>query len=521
MGIPGTSGTRAADPAARLERRVLVTVGVLTLGGLMVVLDVTIVNVAIGRLSAALHAPLPTIQWVATAYTLALATVMPVTAWAVGRFGARQVYLAALTLFVVGSVLVGSATNVQALVAARVLQGLGGGLVMPVAMTIVLRAVPQHQRGRIMGLLGLPVLVGPVVGPSLGGWILDTASWRWLFFVNVPIGLLALLVCARRLPRDRGDRHHRLDALGLVLLSPGLALLVLGIAQTGRHGTPSTPAAWLPLVVGAGLLAGFGVRALTIAHPLVDLRLLRVRSMASGSAILMSFAAAYFGSMFLVPLYYQVVRGDSATTSGLLLVPQALATGISMQLASRLVDRLPAHRVIGTGTGLALAGYGGFAVSLGPATPYPELVGWLVLAGVGVGATLMPTMSTATRILDHHDVPSGTTLLNIANQVAVSLGTAAISVYLATQMHARLPRAVHGGVGGLYRLTDNGRAVLGEELADAFQHTFALPWSLVAAAFTLAVLLLPRLSAATSTAATARSPDTATGEERSAMTESS
>lgn len=484
MSAPTT--TLDTDPG-RLDARTRAILAVLVTGGLMVVLDTTITNVAIGRLSSAMDAPLSVIQWVLTGYTLALATVLPTTAWAIGRWGTKAVYMSALAGFVSASLLAGLAWNIESLIAFRVLQGFAGGLVMPVGMTIALRASAPHQRGRVLALLGFPVLVGPTAGPPLGGWLLDDVSWRAIFLINVPIGLLALVLAARLLVREERPPPRPLDRRGLLLLSPGLALLVYGLANAGERGTLLTFATIAPLVVGLGLVVGFVARGMTLEDPLVNVRLLRLRAMAVGAGTLGPFAAAYFGSMFLGPLYYQVVRGESATMSGLLGIPQAITTGLMIQVAGRLVDRMPVRRVVPVAIGTAMAGFGAFALLLSADRPYWQLASALAVAGLGVGATMMPTMTDATRHLDDADLPSGSTLLNLTSQVGVSMGAAVVSVALATAIAARLPQLA-GGIGGVYGVADHTRIAMAPRLADAFQVAYLLPLGLMAVSL-LVVLL--------------------------------
>lgn len=484
-----TASVTATD---RLDRRARTIALTLMIGGIMAVLDVTITNVAIGRLSQSMDASLSTIQWVATGYTLALATVIPVASWAIARFGARRTYLAALGTFVAGSLLTGLAWNVESLIAFRVLQGLGGGLLNPVSMTIVLRAAHPSQRGRIMSILGIPILIAPVLGPTVGGWLVDEASWRWIFFLNVPLGIVALLLAGRVLDRDDGTERPALDLPGLLMLSPGLAAVVYGLSRAGEHGTVAASDVVVPVAAGAALVAAFVRRALSRPSPLLELRILRLRPMASGVSTMALFAAAYFGSMFLVPLYYQVVRGESAAASGALGIPQAIATGVALQVASRLVDRVSPGRVVGVGIALATIGYASFAAAVGAETPYWVLILALTVGGLGVGGTMMPTMTTATRHLDSADLPAGTTLLNIGSQVAVSFGTAAASVLLGTALESRVPGAIRTGVGDVYGLGADARRAIAAPMADAFQSTLTLTVALMVAAFAVATLFLPR-----------------------------
>ncbi|MBL7497631.1 DHA2 family efflux MFS transporter permease subunit [Frankia sp. CNm7] len=484
---PATGTSANPGTAARLDRHTRLMMAVLVLGGLMVVLDVTITNVAIRDLSVSLGAPLPVIQWVSSGYTLALAVVVPTTAWLAGRLGTRRVYLGALGLFLLGSVLAGLAWNIESLIAFRVVQGLGGGLINPVAMTIVLRAAPPATRGRAMGLLGLPVLVGPLVGPTLGGWLVGF-SWRWIFLINVPVGLLALAMAWRFLrPLPSADEGRaRLDVLGLALVAPGLALVVYGLAESGRLGTLAAPSVLVPALLGLGLCAAFVLRALRVPDPLVQVRLLRHRALASGTATLALFASAYFGSMLLVPLYWQLVRGQSPAQAGMLAIPQALTTGIALQVASRLVDRVAPAKVVGAGVTLAAGGMLATALLLSADRPFWQLVVTMAVAGAGAGATIMPTITTALRHLPDRHTPSGSTLLSIINQVSVALGTALTSVLLVAQL------AGTTATGGRGELPDPAGGAASGELARAFHDTMLLPVALMAAAAVLALLLLPR-----------------------------
>lgn len=423
----------AAPPtAARTGTTVALTV---IAGTVMIPLDVTVVAVALARLAEETGASLPVIQWVSTGYTLALATVIPAAAWAISRYGARSVFLAAIGVFTVGSALVATAWDAPSLIAFRVVQGLGGGFVMPAAMTLALRSAPPADRGRVMALLGLPILVGPVLGPPLGGWLLDTLSWRWIFLVNLPVGLVALWLGRRNLPALAGDGSARLDRTGLLLLAPAMALLVLGTSLA--EGSLLEARALVPIGAGLVLLAAFARHALQHPAPLLKVRLLGLRATGGGALLMVLFAGGYFATLVLVPLYFQVARGESATTTGLLMVPQAVLAGISIQVAGRLIDRVPPIRVIATGISLAVIGYGGFTLLLADDASYGTLVAFLALGTTGAGATMLPTITQATRDLDDADIPSGSTIINVLNQLATSVTTAAVTVVLASSGSVR------------------------------------------------------------------------------------
>ncbi len=425
----------AVEPPRSSSAALNRTLAVVITGSVMSVLDMTIVHVALRSLAEELDAPLTTVQWTATAYTLALAAVVPTAAWALGRFGAKRTYLTALALFTLGSLLAACAWDVGSLIAYRAVQGLGGGLLAPVGMAMVMRTADRARLGRAMALLGLPVLVGPVAGPVLGGWLLDTASWHWIFLVNLPVGAVALFLAAKLLrpdrPRPAAPAPARLDVPGLLLLSPGLALLLHGLSRGGELGDPTAPGALVPALVGAVLVAVFVRRALTSDDPLIDLRLLRHRTFAAGAGTLALFTGGYFGSMLLAPMYWQQGRGLSATAAGLLGAPAGLAVGAAMQIASRRVDEVAPRHLIRFGIALGAVGMALTALQTGTeGVPTWRVVGAAMLMGVGAGTTLMPTMTTATRDLPQDRLAAASTVLSINSQVWASVGTALMSLLL-------------------------------------------------------------------------------------------
>src|SRR3569833_1300098 len=474
-----TGPARNAGSAA-LARTLVVVV----IGSIMAVLDVTIVNVALHPLATVFGAPLATVQWVTTGYTLALCTVSPLAAWAMGRFGAKRAYLTALALFTGGSAAAALSWNIETLVLLRVVQGLGGGLLVPVGMAMVIRAADPEHLGRAMAALGIPVLIGPVSGPILGGWLIDAASWRWIFLVNLPVGVLALVLAARLLRSDGTRSVRRLDVPGLLMLSPGLAPLIYGLSTGGAHGDFTMPGALLPTVAGLLLTAAFVARGLTARHPLLRLRLFRDRTFTAGVATMVLFAAGYFGSMLLTPMYYQTARGLTATESGLLGAPQAAAVGGSMQIAVRRIDQVSPRLMVVSGTVVAALGLSLFGLQLGPATPYWRLCAAMLVMGVGGGMVLMPANTTATRTLAPDDVPYGSTTINIVSQIGTSIGTALMSVVLASNTTKTASR---------------------RQQAAAFQHTYWWAVTLLTLAAAPALLLPPgRRSTGAATSAPGR-----------------
>src|SRR5690349_11473343 len=232
----------ATDYPDHIDAAVLKIAGVVVLGAIMSILDITVVNVALPTFQADFGSPghevaYSHVAWTVTAYTLALATVIPLTGWAADRFGTKRLYMTAIALFVLGSALCASAWSIEALIGFRVLQGLGGGMLMPLGMTIMTRAAGPKRMGRLMAILGIPMLLGPIGGPILGGWLIDAASWHWIFLINLPIGIGALIYAWVVLPSDSPQPSESFDFLGMLMMSPGLALLLYGVSSIPGEGT--------------------------------------------------------------------------------------------------------------------------------------------------------------------------------------------------------------------------------------------------------------------------------------------
>jgi EmrB/QacA subfamily drug resistance transporter len=412
---------------------------VVVVGAIMSILDTTIVNVALQTLARDLHAPLSTIQWVATGYLLALATVIPLTGWAAERFGPRRVWMTAVAGFVLTSALCGAAWSAESLIAFRCLQGLAGGMIMPIGMITLAQSAGPQRVGRVMSVVGVPMLLGPALGPLIGGLIVTDLSWRWIFFVNLPIGVIGLVLAARLLPPERAEGLRagptHLDWRGLLMLSPGLAFLVFGLSEVASHGSISV-ARLLPVVVGLALVAGFVVHARRDAAPLVDVRLFDHRGFAAAGATVFLVGAALFGALLLLPLYFQISRGLSPLDAGLLMAPQGLGAALGMNRAGRLTDSVGGGPVVIAGLLTLMVGTIPFTqVSAG--TPYWLLEVALVVRGIGLGFTMMPAMAAAYATLERSQVPRATPMLNVLQRVGGSLGTAVLAVILQHELLAR------------------------------------------------------------------------------------
>ncbi len=331
----------------RITPEILKVAGVVVLGAIMSILDITVVNVALPTFQKAFDVTeLSTVAWSVTGYTLALAAVIPLTGWAADRFGTKRLYMTAIALFTIGSVLCASAWSIESLVAFRVLQGLGGGMLMPLGMTIMTRAAGPHRMGRLMAILGIPMLLGPIMGPILGGWLIEIASWHWIFLINLPLGIAAFVYALVILPKDHAEPSESFDVVGMLLMSPGLALFLFGVSSIPETGTVESTRVLLPSIVGALLIVGFVFWAFKPQHPLLDLRLFKDRNLAVATITMFLFVGAFFGALLLVPTYFQQVRGESVLKAGLLVAPQGIGAMLTMPIAGTLVDRMPVGRIV-------------------------------------------------------------------------------------------------------------------------------------------------------------------------------
>ncbi len=481
MATPSDRPPATFDP--ELRRLAVVVV----LGVTMTILDTTIVNVAINTLGRDFHTSLSSIQWVLTAYTLALAMTIPLTGWAVQRFGGKTMWIASLLLFILGSVLCGAAWSVGSLIAFRVVQAVGGGMLLPVGQTMLATKAGPQRMGRVMSVVAVPAMLAPVLGPVIGGLIVGHLDWRWMFYLNVPICAVALLAAFAWLPRD-AERvpGARLDLLGLVLLSPGLAALVYGLAQAGNGHRVTDPRVYAWLAAGAVLIAAFGTHALRRRErALVDLTLFRDRGFTTSVAALFLYVGVVFGVMFMSPVYFQAVRGDTPLRAGLLLAPLGLGAMLAMPVAGRLTDRVGPRVLALTGLVVVLAGLSVFT-QLDADTSKVVLGVAVFVVGLGHGTMMPSLMAAAYQRLDRRDVPAATTASNIVIRVGSSFGIAALAVALQIYIRHEFPTAA----GTLASVAAVHAPDAAARLAHAFGHSFWWAMGFAAAAL-VPILLLP------------------------------
>jgi EmrB/QacA subfamily drug resistance transporter len=419
----------SAAPSTKIDAYVWRISGVVIVGSIMSILDTTIVNVALATLSRELHSTIDQIQWVVTGYMLSLAAVIPITGWAARRFGAKQVYLTSVVLFTLGSALCGLATSTTELIVFRVLQGLGGGMILPIGQLMMAEAAGPARMGRVMSVVAVPAMLAPILGPTIGGLILESVTWRWIFFVNVPIGIIAVIAAARILPKVERGKADRLDVKGLLLLATGLPLLTYGLAEVGATGSFTSVKVIVPIVVGVGLIAAFVLHALRIKNPLLDVRLYKRTTFASASFAMFCLGAALFGGMILLPLYWQEIRHFSVVDTGLLTAPQGLGAAMAMPLAGKLTDRYGGGPLALFGVTVCTIATIPFAL-IGAHTSVVWLSVAMFVRGVGIGFGFMPAMAAAFAALDRSELAHATPQLNVLQRVGGSIGTAVLAVVL-------------------------------------------------------------------------------------------
>jgi MFS transporter, DHA2 family, multidrug resistance protein len=420
-----------------LDAGLLRIAGVCILASVMAILDATVVSVAQRTFIVDFGSTQAVVAWTITGYTLGQATVIPLAGWAADRFGTKRLFLGAVLWFTLASLLCSMASNISELIAFRAIQGLGGGILVPLTLIILTREAGPRRLGRLMAVLGIPMLLGPMSGPVLGGWLIGAYGWPWIFRINLPLGVIVLVLAALLFPRDRPRSSETFDFVGMLLLSPGLATLLFGISSVARRGTFTDNHVWIPALLGLTLIAAFVLHALyRVGHPLIDLALFKNRVVTLANLSMFLFSVGFFGAVLVLPSYFQQVLHETPLQSGLQLIPQGLGAMLTMPLAGTLMDKRGPRNVllIGitlVGTGLTVFAYGAWK----QADYLPILLVGLVVTGIGLGCTLTPLSGAAVQTLAPHQVARGSTLLSVNQHVATSAGAALMSVILTSQFN--------------------------------------------------------------------------------------
>jgi EmrB/QacA subfamily drug resistance transporter len=409
----------------RLDPLIWKITSVAVLGSFLAQLDATVVNVSLSSLAVDLHSSLTAIQWVTSGYLLALALMLPLSGWLVERIGAKSLYLWCFSTFTLSSALCGMAWSVNSLIAFRILQGMSGGLMAPMAQMMMARVAGKHM-ARIIGYAAVPVMLGPILGPVIAGAILQHASWRWLFLVNLPVGALAIVLAVLFLPQDReSTRSRELDLLGFALLSPGLVLFLYGSDHLGERIGLAT------FLVSILLLAAFFRTALRKGdRALVDLQLFKSKTFSASTLTQFMSNGISFAGQMLIPIYLIRACGRTPSATGWLLAPLGLGMICSYPWMGALTQRFGIRKVSAGGAFLALVGTLPFLYLASHGLVLVVLASALFLRGVGLSAVGIPSISAAYASVRKQDLPQATTSLNIVQRLGGPTMTTLCATFL-------------------------------------------------------------------------------------------
>jgi DHA2 family multidrug resistance protein len=420
----------AGDPELSASRKWLLTVSVMVVA-VMQVLDTSVTNVALPHMQGSLSAGVEEVAWVITSYLAANAVVIPATGWLTAYFGRRRFFLVCTVVFTLSSFLSGLAPNLEFLVAMRVLQGLGGGPVIPMSQAILWEIFPLHQRGLAMAMWGVGIMMGPIFGPTVGGWIADNWSWRWIFYVNLPIGVLGfLLASAFMFDSPHVRRPGRIDALGLLLMVLGFGCLQLTLDWGQREDWFDSRLIVNLSLVAVCALAAFLWRELTVKDPIMDFTVFTDRNFALGTAFIATAVFTFYSSMLLLALYTQKVLGYDAWSSGAVLAPGGVGNLFSLLIAGRLVARVDQRLLLALGlllNGLALSWMSNLTLGV----DYWNLVWPRFVQGFGMGFIFLPLTTLSISTIPKARLPNATAAFNLIRNMGGSIGVALTTTLLA------------------------------------------------------------------------------------------
>ncbi len=397
-----------------------------TLASVMELVDTSIVNVAIPHMMGNLGATLEEIAWVSTGYIVANVIVLPMTAFLADTFGRRNYYTGSIVLFTVASFFCGHAHSLESLVFWRVVQGIGGGALISTAQAILFDVFPKEERGTSTAIFGIGVMVGPLLGPTLGGWITDNYSWPWIFYINLPLGVMAAVLCWQYVPEPSAkvDRSGGVDWFGLLFLAVGIGSLQILLERgQSKDWFASKEIVTETFLAVAGLIA-FVWRELTTPFPMVDLRILRRRQMAVGVTFAMVLGFALYASVFVLPVFLQGLLGYSAWDTGMVMFPGAIASAITMGFVGKLMQKMDARPLVVAGVLLYLVSmmmHWKFTLDTG----LHDTLLPIILRGVGIGLVFVPLTAMTVSDLKPQQMAQGTGLFNLSRQLGGSLGIAA------------------------------------------------------------------------------------------------
>lgn len=401
---------------------------VVVFGTFMAILDTSIVNIAIPKMMAVFGVSADEIKWVLTAYMLTMGAVIPLTGYLGDRFGTKKVYLWAMILFTVGSALCGFAWSNASMIVARIIQAVGGGMIMPVSMAIIYQVIPQEERGMALGIWGIASMAAPAIGPTLSGYIVENLDWRLIFTINIPVGIVGIILTAVLLEEFPVRPTKGFDLLGFITVAGGLGCILYVLGEGNSIDWGEFKNIFL-LITGFFSLLLFVVNELTCENPLLDLRILKIWPFTLSIILASGISITLFGGIFLLPLFLQNLQGHTAMQTGMILFPSAIATAITMPIGGKMFDKFGAKPVVIPG--LILLIYGTYELSTITLDTSTTTIMWFtVIRGLGMGLSMMPSSTAGMNAVPVHLVGRASSLSNVIRQVAASVGITVLTTYM-------------------------------------------------------------------------------------------
>jgi DHA2 family lincomycin resistance protein-like MFS transporter len=432
-----TTATPVKADKTEMSRSDRTLIGLLVFSAFVVILNETVMSLALPRLMADLDISAATGQWLTTGFLLVMAVVIPATGFIMERFTLRQIFVAAMGLFSIGTAIAAAAPGFELLLLGRIVQAGGTGVMMPLVMTTAMTLVPAHARGRIMGVISIVISVAPAVGPTISGLVLSRLSWRWLFLVVLPIALVTLGLGAWKVRNITTPRHARLDVLSLMLSAIGFGGLIYGLAGLGEASGHAPVAPWIPVLAGLVALGLFVWRQLAVTSPLMDLRVFTNRSFTVSLLVLVTGFVGLFGALILLPIYLQTVHGTGTLEAGLLVLPGGAAMGVLSPIIGRLYDRFGPRPLVTPGT-IALSAGLWLLATAGPHTSLGLVVLYHVLLTSGLATLITPLMTSALGSLPTDLYGHGSAVIGTLQQLGGAAGTALFITVLSQTSASRI-----------------------------------------------------------------------------------
>ncbi|KXS45122.1 MAG: EmrB/QacA subfamily drug resistance transporter [Candidatus Frackibacter sp. T328-2] len=405
-----------------------IVLGVVLIGAFMAILDTSIVNIALAEMMSVFGVTYEEIDWVVTAYLLSMGVIQPITGYLSNNFGAKRMYIFSLIVFTIGSALCGMAWSRESMIFFRIIQAIGGGMIMPISNTIIYQVFPLEERGMALGIWGIAAMAAPAIGPTLGGYIVQNLNWRVIFTINIPIGIIGVVLAGILLKETEIIPSKKFDFIGFITASIGFASVLYALSEASSKGWDEAYVLAI-LAVGILMLILFVINELQITEPLIDLRIFKKRNFTFSMISVFFVTIGLYGGIFLLPLYLQNIRGYTALQTGLLLMPIAIVTGIMMPIAGWLFDRIGARPLALTGISLMVFSmYKLHGLNLVVSSWYIQF--WMIIRAIGLGLTMMPVTTAALNAISEPKMAQAAATRSLVTRVAGSFGLAILSPQL-------------------------------------------------------------------------------------------